>query len=58
MRLVTISLALATLISTMAVPASAGVTCQTIGQFTYCTGPVGSGQRVTCQTIGQFTYCN
>jgi hypothetical protein len=37
-------------------PASAGVTCQKIGNFTYCTDSYGG--RTTCQKIGSFTYCN
>jgi hypothetical protein len=42
--------------------ASAGFTCQQVGQFTYCNDTAGgygtSGGSVTCQTVGDFTYCN
>ena len=37
-------------------PAWAGVTCQQIGNITYCT--TDTGQTWTCQRIGSFTYCN
>jgi hypothetical protein len=40
----------------LATSASAGVTCQTIGAYTYCNS--GGGGHVTCTKIGNYTYCN
>lgn len=47
---ITISLALAS-------PAIAGVTCNTIGQFTYC-NDAASGYNSTTNRIGNFDYTN
>jgi hypothetical protein len=49
-------LAAALALVALAAPASAGSTCNQIGQFTYCSDT--NGNRVTCNRIGQFTYCN
>jgi hypothetical protein len=53
MRRVFLTAAIACLLASNA---WAGVTCQQIGQFTYCSD--SQGNRTTCQQIGNQTYCN
>ena len=51
LKIATVSIAL-----TLASPALAGQTCQTVGQFTYCNGD--DGYRSTTNQVGNNSYTN